>query len=305
MFPARSDSSRPPPPGWSPAPGRQPTCRVRCVVAVITSTAMAAAAVAASTRSPSSNADHSRIRTGWAGARLVYCQPAFANPTGVVMPPRRRAAVLDVVRAAGAFLLEDDFARLLPLTAEPPPPMVRDDPDGHVVYVTSLTKAAAPSALIARGPAAARLRAIRTVDDLFVPAPMQEAAVELLSSAAWPRHLAALRRALTARRDALLRALAGSDLPVRVTRVPAGGLHVWLRLLDEVDDRELARACAQRGLRVTPGTPCHPGEPPGSFLRLTYSGETPERLVAGVDLFREVWAERFRRPAHGSGRMNR
>src|SRR5829696_8357254 len=58
------------------------------------------------------------------GARLVYCQPSYANPTGTVMPPRRRAAVLDVVRDAGAFLLEDDCARLLGIAGDPPPPLV-------------------------------------------------------------------------------------------------------------------------------------------------------------------------------------
>lgn len=106
------------------------------------------------------------------GARLVHAQPTFANPTGAVLAQTRRGAVLDVVRAAGAFLLEDDRARHLGVDRPAPPPLIREDGRGHVVYLTSLTKPAAPSlrvgALIARGPAAARLTAIRTVEDLFV-----------------------------------------------------------------------------------------------------------------------------------------
>jgi DNA-binding transcriptional MocR family regulator len=61
------------------------------------------------------------------------------------------------------------------------------------VHVTSLTKPAAPSlrigALVARGPVMERMRAVRLVDDFFVTRPLQEAALELLSSPAWERHL--------------------------------------------------------------------------------------------------------------------
>jgi len=226
------------------------------------------------------------------GARLVYCQPTYANPTGTVMPPRRRAAVLDVVRDAGAFLLEDDYARLLGIAGDPPPPLVRDDPHGHVVHLTSLTKATAPSmrigGLVSRGPAAARLRTLRAVDDFFVPVPQQEAAVELLAAAGWRRHLVALRRALGARRDALLGALAHSAPHLAVPRVPQGGLHLWARLPDGVDDVEVAARCGRRGLRVSAGTPYHAGEPPAPYLRLSFAAEPAERLVAGARMLGEV-----------------
>ena len=226
---------------------------------------------------------------GRCGARLVYCQPAYANPTGTVMPATRRAEILEVVREAGAFLLEDDYARWLGIDGAPPPPMVCDDPDGHVVHLSSLTKATAPSmrigALVARGPAAARLRAQRVVDDFFVPAPMQEAAVELLAAAGWRRHLTALHRALATRRDALLAAVAPFGT---VSRVPGGGLHLWTRLPDGVDDVEVAARAARRGLRVSAGTPYFAGEPPAPYLRLSYAAEPPERLVAGARLLGDI-----------------
>lgn len=223
------------------------------------------------------------------GARLVYTQPTYANPTGVVTSPGRRAELLDVVRAAGAFLLEDDYARLLGIDDKPPPPMACDDRDGHVVHLISLTKASAPSlrvgALVARGPAAARLRTQRVVDDFFVPTPVQEAAVELLAAAGWRRHLLATRRELGTRRDALAAALP-PDLPP--PRLPAGGLHLWLRLPDGTDDGEVAALAARRGLRVSAGTPYFAGEPPAPHLRLSYAAEPPGRLAAGAAILSEI-----------------
>ncbi len=226
------------------------------------------------------------------GARVFYAQPTYANPSGTVLAAPRRQAVLDVVRGHGAFLIEDDYARQLALSPDTPPPLLHGDTDGHVVHVSSLTKVIAPSlrigSPIARGPALARLRALRTVDDFFLPLPLQETAVEFLSSGAWPRHLARLRRVLTGRRDALVAAVR-ADLPtLAVERVPGGGLHLWLRLPDGCDDTDVATRCARRGLLVSPGTPYYAGEPPAPYLRLTYGGAEVADLQRGVALLADV-----------------
>ena len=220
------------------------------------------------------------------GARVLYCQPTYANPTGSVLPADRRADVLAVAAARNAFIIEDDWARFLSLDENAPPPLLRADADGHVVHVSSLTKIAAPSlrigGLVARGPAAGRLRALRTVDDFFVPRPMQAAAVDLLSGASWPRHLARVRRGLVARRDALLAAVA-QDLPgCRLQRPPLGGLYLWVRLPDGTDDVDLAAQAAAAGVLLSPGTPYFAGEPPAPYVRLSYGGAGEAQLRAAV-----------------------
>lgn len=218
------------------------------------------------------------------GARMLYCQPAYANPTGAVLAPGRRAAVLDAVRGAGAFLLEDDWARHFGLPGPPPPPLVRDDPDGHVVHLASLTKPVSPSlriaGLAARGPALTRLRALRAVDELFVAQPLQEAAVEFLTAPAWPRHLSTLRRALTVRRNTLAEALRAAGLDPG--RLPGGGLNLWVRLPDGADAAAVARRSARDGVRVLAGDAFHAAEPDGPYLRLTYCAAGPDALAAGA-----------------------
>ncbi|MFE2236657.1 PLP-dependent aminotransferase family protein, partial [Streptomyces sp. NPDC059442] len=57
------------------------------------------------------------------GARVLVCQPLFQNPTGAVLGPERRRSVVAIARAAGAFVVEDDFARrLVHEDAAPLPP---------------------------------------------------------------------------------------------------------------------------------------------------------------------------------------
>ncbi|HEY9389627.1 MAG TPA: hypothetical protein VIR27_07630, partial [Mycobacteriales bacterium] len=96
---------------------------------------------------------------------------------------------------------------------------------------------------------------------------------------------------LAARRDALVRALTVHAPTACPTRTPAGGLHLWVRLPDGVDDVELARRCELRGLLVSAGTPYHAGEPPFPCVRLTYCAEPEERLVEGARRFGEVLGE--------------
>ncbi|MFF5079065.1 PLP-dependent aminotransferase family protein [Actinoplanes sp. NPDC000266] len=220
------------------------------------------------------------------GARLFYCQPLYANPTGATLSAGRRAEVAAAVRDAGAFLIEDDYARDLTIDGEPPRPLVADDPDGHVVYVRSLTKSAAPglrvAAIGARGPAGARLRAARLLDDFFVAGPLQQATVELVTAPSWARHLRTLRTALAARRGALLTAL-GRHLPSMVPSiVPRGGLHLWVALPDGADDIATTTAAAASGVTVFPGRPWYAAEPPGPYLRLTYAAAPADQIDEAV-----------------------
>jgi DNA-binding transcriptional MocR family regulator len=221
------------------------------------------------------------------GAGAVYCQPTFQNPTGAVLSAPRRARLLQVAAAAGAFVVEDDYGRFLAHERPAPPPLIARDEDGRVVHITSLTKPASPSlrvgALIARGPVAERLQAVRVVDDFFVSRPLQETALELVSSPAWPRHLASLSRGLGARRAALAQALARRLPELAVPQLPRGGACLWVRLPGRVDEARLADRARRHGVVVSPGRSFFPAESPGSFLRLSFAA-TPrlEDLDEGV-----------------------
>ncbi|MGW3288323.1 aminotransferase-like domain-containing protein [Streptomyces sp. NPDC001002] len=216
------------------------------------------------------------------GARVFVCQPLFQNPTGAVLAPERRPEVLRIARESGAFVIEDDFVRrLVHEDAGPlPSPLAAADPDGVVVHVGSLTKATSPSfrvgALAARGPVMERLRAIQIVDTFFVPRPLQEAALELVGSPAWPRHLRAISGELKTRRDTMTAALQ-LDLPeLALPHIPSGGYHLWLRLPDGTDELAFTSAALRAGVAITPGRPYFSAEPPAAHVRLSFAA------VAGV-----------------------
>jgi DNA-binding transcriptional MocR family regulator len=218
------------------------------------------------------------------GARAFYCQPLFHNPTGAVLSVERRRLVIEIAHRAGAFVIEDDYARRLghggPADARKlPSPLVADDAYGVVVHLSSLTKPTSPSlrvaALVARGPVMERLRAIQVVGSFFVPRPLQEATLDFVSAPTWNRHLRAASAALRERRDAMIAAL-HRELPELASgvRVPAGGYHLWLPLPDGTDEIALAAAAHRAGVTISPGRPYFAAEAPAPYVRVSFADTT-------------------------------
>jgi DNA-binding transcriptional MocR family regulator len=222
------------------------------------------------------------------GARLAYLQPRYANPNGSVLAPDRRGAVLAAVARHGAFVLEDDWMRDFDLAQPSPPPLVSMDDGGHVIYLRSLSKPVAAglrvAGLAARGPVLARLRRGRISGDLFVAPVLQQIALDVLTAPGWNRHLGGVRRVLRERRDAVTGAIRELLPGCELAAVPAGGVHLWLRLPDRFSDADVTAAAAARRLAVSPGQACFPGEPPGSYLRLSYAAEEAPALIRGIEI---------------------
>jgi DNA-binding transcriptional MocR family regulator len=229
-------------------------------------------------------------------ARLLYLQPAFANPTGAALAFERRAAVLEVAHRHGLFVIEDDWARWLGHGSAVPPPLFQDDRHGHVITVSSLSKAVAPGlrigAISARGQVAVRLAGLRLVDDFYVSGPLQHAAIEIVTAPAWRRHLRATGRTLGARCAALLGELARALPDCPVTQ-PAGGVSCWLQLPPGVDDVQCTQRALEHGVSIAPGRHYQLGENATNHVRLCFGsvdeGQIPvavERFATAVDSLR-------------------
>jgi DNA-binding transcriptional MocR family regulator len=219
------------------------------------------------------------------GARALYLQPAFSNPSGVTLTEQRRRDVLRLAERAGAFVIEDDYARDLAFGAAPPAPLFRQGGD-RVVYIRSLTKSTAPglrvAGIVAKGPVLRRLRALRATEDFFVAGILQDTALELVNAAGWGNYVQKLRQTLRERRDVAIRAL-GHHLPkARLQRIPDGAFSLWIELPAGVDDLAFVAAAANVGVSLTPGAPWFAAERPAAFVRISTAGANATDLEAGI-----------------------
>jgi DNA-binding transcriptional MocR family regulator len=202
-----------------------------------------------------------------------------------MLSEQRRREVLQVAERAGAFVIEDDYARDLSFGAAPLPPLFRDAGD-RVVYIRSLTKSTAPglrvAGVVAKGPVLGRLRALRATKDFFISGLLQDTAPELVNAAGWAPHVQKLRHTLRERRDLALRAFARYLPNARLSRIPDGGFSLWVEFPSGVDDMVFVAAAARAGVSLTPGVPWFAAEKPGSFVRISTAGARGPDLEAGI-----------------------
>ena len=72
--------------------------------------------------------------------------------------------------------------------------------------------------------------------------------------------------------------LPGIELPF----LPRGGLHLWVRLPNQIDEGQLVHRAQQSGVIITRGRNWFPADAPGPHLRLTYAATDPALIREGV-----------------------
>ena len=219
--------------------------------------------------------------------KLLYVTPTFQNPSGVCWPARRRAEVRAALAGSDTLLLEDDPYRELWYDAPPPPPVAEGLDPARFLYMGSFSKTAVPGLRVGFALGAPELvrRCVlaKQAADLHTNSLGQHLVARLLAEPAFDDHVAGLRRAYRARRDALdaaLRARVGGAL---TWSRPPGGMFLWARLGAGGDAAGLLRLALEEGLAFVPGGEFHaPGEGRDT-LRLNFSHSDAPKLQEGVE----------------------
>ena len=189
-------------------------------------------------------------------ARAVYVTPSHQYPLGARMPVTRRALLLDWARRTDSLVLEDDYDGEFRYDVSPLPAL-RSMPGAadHVVYIGTASKLIAPSLRVAWIAAPRRLRERLRVElesrGLVVNEATGLALAEFIASGSLATHHARVTRTYAARRAALV-AAASDHLPFVVLDGVEAGLHVVLRLPDDVDDLDVVTRLEQVGVAVSP-----------------------------------------------------
>ncbi|GAA3233840.1 MocR-like pyridoxine biosynthesis transcription factor PdxR [Nonomuraea helvata] len=198
----------------------------------------------------------------------VVVTPAHQYPTGVVLSPPRRAALMEWAYAGDRAILEDDYDAEFRFDRDPVGCLQGLAPD-RVILSGSVSKAMAPGlrlGWVAAPPDLAEaVRRARGELDLGSPVIEQYALAHFLRTGGYDKHLRRMRREYRRRRDALVTAL-GEELPeVRVRGIDAG-LHVYLELPDGWDELRTTRAAQELGLSTEPVGPMRESPGPAAVV---------------------------------------
>jgi GntR family transcriptional regulator/MocR family aminotransferase len=223
-------------------------------------------------------------------ADAVVVAPAHQFPTGVVMAPARRAALVEWAARNGSLVIEDDYDAEFRYDRTPVGAVQGLDP-GRVAHVGTASKTLAPGVRLGWVSLPADLvdevRIRKVLTDSGSPTIDQLAMADLLSTGEYERHVVRARHVYRHRRDRLVRALS-MRVPRLKIRGAAAGMQLLLGLSDDVDDVAIADAAASRGIGVRALSPLHLTESHERGLLLGFGRLSDNRIEEGVDALSSV-----------------
>jgi GntR family transcriptional regulator/MocR family aminotransferase len=182
------------------------------------------------------------------GARAVVLTPAHQTPTGVVLAPDRRKALVAWANRADAVIIEDDYDAEFRYDRAPVGSLQGLAPD-RVATVVSVSKSLAPALRL--GWIVCPPRLVQTITegknraDRGSPVLDQLALASLIESGRYDRHLRRMRTVYGNRRRVLVEALARHAPGVRLGGL-AAGFHAVASLPGTGDEQAVIRAARDR-----------------------------------------------------------
>jgi GntR family transcriptional regulator/MocR family aminotransferase len=165
-----------------------------------------------------------------------------------------------------------------------------------VVYIGTFSKVLFPALrmgyLVVPPALWQRFVEVRTTFDLLSPTLYQLVLAEFLGEGHFARHLRRMRGVYARRRAALLAGLARHCAGRITVHNADAGLHIAVLLAEGLDDRDVVRRMAARGLTATALSPCYAdqGRARGGLL-LGFGGFTERRLLEATRVLGEVLHE--------------
>jgi len=220
--------------------------------------------------------------------RFIYALTTYQNPTGAVMPRRRRLEIIEAARRWQCPVVEDNCYGDVHFEGEVEPALYALDDDPNHIYLCSLSKILGPGVrlgyLVARPPMLGRLleRRFDGGNSLLAAAVLEA----YLREHMWD-HVERANAALKEKRDAVFAALEASVGGLCTWSRPVGGLFIWVGLPADVDRQRLADLAAERHIRYARGAAFHVAGADVPNLRLAFGHCSLDDIREGVPLLGE------------------
>jgi GntR family transcriptional regulator/MocR family aminotransferase len=205
-------------------------------------------------------------------ARAAVVTPAHQWPTGVVLAPQRRLALIEWAVQRGGYIIEDEYDAEFRYDREPIGSLQGLSTD-HVISISTVSKSLAPALrigwMLCPPHLVESIAAHKHLSDRGTPTLDQLALARLIESGRFDRHLRRVRTTYAQRRTALVTAL-GTHAPQVTLTGLAAGFHAVALLPDGVDEQHLLTAARERAVGLYGISACQ-----------TSPRTTPAQLILG------------------------
>ncbi|TNF00787.1 MAG: PLP-dependent aminotransferase family protein [Gammaproteobacteria bacterium] len=215
--------------------------------------------------------------------KACVVSPAFATPTGAVMPPDARARLLELADRYDLAIIEDDIYGESGWFSVPDTLKAIDQSD-RVIHCSSFSKVLSRDLRLGWISGARwheKILKLKLTSQLASSRFLQKGVAGFITEGGYASFLRRRRQELRQQRDQLLELLADWDVPLRAT-VPNGGLALWVELQEEVDTLCLFRTALAEGIVITPGTLFSVSGKFTNCLRISFAHPWNEDRVAAL-----------------------
>lgn len=233
-----------------------------------------------------------------ADVTAAYVMPSHQYPTGTVMPIGRRMELLKwAADVPGRYLIEDDYDSEFRYRGKPIPSLQASDKNGSVIYIGTFSKAIAPAIRVSYMVLPETLLHIYKEKCYFYSSTVsridQRILNEFISQGYFERYLNKVRKLYREKHDVMLEQLK-PFLKDFVLSGEHAGLHMLLTSKKGLEEKELIRRAAERGIKVYGMSEAYilqetQPSPESHTVILGYGSLSAGQIKAGMEALKEAW----------------
>jgi 2-aminoadipate transaminase len=216
--------------------------------------------------------------------KAVYTIPDFHNPTGTYLSLSRREQLLELAARYRFLIVEDDAYAAINFGNRSLPSLYALAGGHGVLRAGSFSKTIATGLRVGwvQGRADFVDACAQMRFDMGASPLLHRMLARFVLSGGFDAHVHSMQELYGTKCDALTRSLVEWCEPYARFQRPDGGFFLWLECLGGVDAGVIARAAAEDGVLLVPGTHFYHesagAEAGASFLRLAFSTASPKAL---------------------------
>ena len=234
------------------------------------------------------------VRLAEHNVAAVLVAPAHSYPSGAVLSPARRTALIEWAHANDALVIEDDYDAEFRYDRAPIGALQGLAPE-RVAYAGCASKSLTPALrlgwIAVPGQLVEDVVRQKLLDDMGTTMLEQLTLARFIDTGGLTRHLRRVRPIYRRRLDAAVQAVATS-LPDAVPKRVAAGLHLYVQLPHWCDELRLVASAYKRGLLIE-GASWHWSVPRSAppALVLGYGAIDEHAIRDGVEILASIYQE--------------
>ena len=234
-----------------------------------------------------------RVAAAGRTPKAIYTIPTFQNPSGVTLSLERRHRLLELARAWGSMVIDDDPYGLLRFEGEPLSTLRELAAGDPLVFsVRTFSKIVAPGLRVGWVDTAPELQQLlinaKQAMDTCTNLPAQRLLTGFLTGGHLANHLVVQRAEYKRRKEAMHAALGEHFGDIARWTDPEGGFFLWVTLDNGVDTTELFERALAEGVAFIPGSAFSPTGRFTDALRLCFASTPPDRIHEGLTRLRRA-----------------